>query len=173
LAKLRGSWPRCWPGRCNMDSFVRADFRPISAQSVTIVGVPPSSCANAASGLHSSPRASDGARTCCGPLSQRSNQRRAIRLSKVRNFRRDADLIPANSRGNLFSKAVASFQRHVKGMATTAPAAARKCATGSPSMPATRPHTALPTVIAPKKTVKNIASPRARTQSGKATWEAA
>ena len=42
-----------------------------------------------------------------------------------------------------------------------APAAARKCASGSPSMPATRPHTALPTVIAPKKTTKNIASPRA------------
>src|SRR5271169_2398899 len=75
--------------------------------------------------------------------------------------------------GTPISKAVASFQRHVKGMATTAPAAARKCATGSPSMPATRPHTALPTVIAPKKTIKNIASPLARTQSGKATWAAA
>ena len=73
-------------------------------------------------------------------------------------FGSDADLIPANSRGDSrFSKAVASFQRQVKGMATTAPAAARKCATGSPSMPATRPHTALPTVIAPKKTIKNIA----------------
>jgi hypothetical protein len=35
------------------------------------------------------------------------------------------------------------------------------------------PHAALPTVIAPKKTVKNIASPRARTQSGKAIWAAA
>jgi hypothetical protein len=35
------------------------------------------------------------------------------------------------------------------------------------------PHAALPTVIAPKKTVKNISSPRARTRSGKAIWAAA
>ena len=32
------------------------------------------------------------------------------------------------------------------------------------------PHAALPTVIAPKITVNRMASPRARTQSGKATW---
>ena len=101
LTKLRSSWPRCRPGRGNMDSFVGADFRRMSAQSFTIVGVPTSSRANATSGLRSSPRASDGGRTCCGPLSQRSNQRRAIRLSKVRNFGRDADLIPANSKGDL------------------------------------------------------------------------
>jgi hypothetical protein len=72
LTKLRSSWPRCRPGG-NMDSFVGADFRRMSAQSFTIVGVPTSSRANATSGLHSSPRASNGGRTCRGPLSQRSN----------------------------------------------------------------------------------------------------
>jgi hypothetical protein len=84
---------------------VWADFRPMSAQSVTSRRPR----ANATSGLHSSPRASDGGRTCCGPLSQRSDQGRAIRLSTVRNFRRDADLIPANSRGDLILEGRCEF----------------------------------------------------------------
>ena len=62
----------------------------------------------------------------------------------------------------------ASLQRSVNGMSKIAPAAAAKCATGKPSIPATRPHTAPPIVMDPKMAVKNIASPRARTQSGKA-----
>jgi hypothetical protein len=41
--------------------------------------------------------------------------------------------------------------------------------TGSPTIAATCPQTALPIVIAPKNTVTNIASPRPRTQSGNAT----
>ena len=64
---------------------------------------------------------------------------------------------------------VCSFQRQVSGMAATAPAAARKCAAGNPSHAATSPHTALPSVRQPKKTVVYKASPRPRTQSGSAT----
>ena len=100
MTKLRSSWPSCRPGRGNMDLFVGADFPRMSPQSFRIVGVPTNSRANATSGLRSSPRTSDGGRACCRPLSQRSNQRRAISLSKVRNFGHDADLIPANSRGD-------------------------------------------------------------------------
>jgi hypothetical protein len=152
---------------------VRADFRPISAQSVTIVGVPPSSRDNARSVYTQVPeRRKAGERVVDLRASAAINDAPSafpyfaiFRVTRT-SFQRIAE-------GISFSKAVASFQRHVKGMATTAPAVARKCATGSPSMPATRPHAALPTVIAPKKTVKNIASPRARTQSGKAIWAAA
>ena len=54
-------------------------------------------------------------------------------------------------------------------MAATAPAAARKCAAGSPTQTATSPHTALPSVRQPKNTVVYKASPRPRTQSGSAT----
>jgi hypothetical protein len=71
--------------------------------------------------------------------------------------------------GTSFSRAAASFQRHVKGMAITAPAAARKCATGCPSMPATCPHTALPTVIAPKKNGQEYCE-STRAQPVKAIW---
>ena len=48
-----------------------------------------------------------------------------------------------------------------------AAAAATKWAVARPAMPANCPQTALPTVVAPKTTVRNIASPRPRTQSGK------
>src|SRR6266568_3075419 len=64
---------------------------------------------------------------------------------------------------------VCSFQRQVKGIAMRAPAAARPWATGRPTIAATCPQTALPSVMAPKKTVTNIASPRPRTHSGNAT----
>ena len=64
---------------------------------------------------------------------------------------------------------VCSFHRQVRGMAATAPAAARKCAVGSPTQTATSPQTALPSVRQPKNTVVYRASPRPRTQSGSAT----
>ena len=44
-----------------------------------------------------------------------------------------------------------------------------KSAAGTPTTPATCPQSALPSVMAPKKTVTKIASPRPRTQSGSAT----
>src|SRR5713226_1375974 len=66
--------------------------------------------------------------------------------------------------------AVWSFHRHVRGIATRAPAAATKCATGRPNIPATCPQIALPREIAPKNAVTNIARPRPRTHSGSATW---
>ena len=64
---------------------------------------------------------------------------------------------------------VCNFQRHVSGTVVAAPSAARACAIGTPSMEATWPQIMLPSVSEPKNTVTNTASPRARTQSGRAT----
>src|SRR6516164_5804059 len=65
---------------------------------------------------------------------------------------------------------VCSFHGHVSAMAATAPALARKCALAKPTAAAVSPQAALPSVRQPKNTVVYSASPRARTQSGNATW---
>src|ERR1700679_4120436 len=65
---------------------------------------------------------------------------------------------------------VTNFHRQVRGMAMTAPAAARSRAAGNPASTASCPQIALPMVNAPNITVTYIARPRPRTHSGRATW---
>ena len=64
---------------------------------------------------------------------------------------------------------VCSFQRHVRGIAIAAPAAARSSAAGKPATAASSPQIALPMVNAPNITVTYMARPRPRTHSGNAT----
>ena len=66
--------------------------------------------------------------------------------------------------------AVCSFHRQVSGIATSAPAAATKCAAGNPPSRGDMPPDELPSVTDPKITVRKIARPRPRTQSGRAIW---
>jgi hypothetical protein len=63
-----------------------------------------------------------------------------------------------------------SFHRQVRGIAIAMPAAATKWAMASPSTPASWPHAALPSVVAPKIAVRKMARPRARTPSGNGVW---
>ena len=64
---------------------------------------------------------------------------------------------------------VCSFQRQVRGMARTAPAAAAYRANGRPTRLATSPQITLPRLKDPNMMVTYMASPRPRTHSGSAT----
>jgi len=61
-----------------------------------------------------------------------------------------------------------SFQRQDSGIVSSAPAAAAKSAASNQAFAATCPQTALPNVTDPNITVKKMARPRPRTQSGNA-----